>query len=202
MEQLKANLSRHQAFSLLELLLVIAVLTLLLGLLGNGFGSVKQAFFIGSNAQSLRSAMLLAKQEAGSRNLPVEVRFCQTGATNDPVRYVQVVVHESNGTRRPLIRPIQYNDGIVIDSDQTRSTLFAGAAFSNAASSDPSLPGGIGTAYRVSSFFVRPGGATSLPPATLPSLLMRLERDTSAVPANYALLNIDPFTLGISIYRP
>jgi uncharacterized protein (TIGR02596 family) len=202
MERLTSDPLRCKAFSLLELLIVMVIIMLLLGLVVTGPASIKQSLSINSSAQSLRSAMLIAKQEAGSRNLPVEVRFCRTGASV-PVRYVQVLVYESNGNKRPLIKPLQYKDedGIIIDSDATKSSLFASATFRSAATSDPSLPGGV-TNYQVAGFFVRPGGATSLPTTNSPTLLVRLERDTATTPINYAMLIIDPFTLRITTYRP
>lgn len=202
MERLNNTPFRRKAFSLLELLVVIAIIMLLMGLLVSGFGSIKLSTAINSSAQSLKSTMLIAKQEASSRNLPVEVRFCQTGNSGDnAVRYVQMLLHESNGNKRHLIRPLQFSEGILVDSATTKSSLFEKATFSDAAPTDPPLPG-IGTSYKVSRFFVRPGGATSLDPATLPTLLLRPERDTAATPINYAMLIIEPFTLRITTYRP
>lgn len=205
--------SRHgiEAFSLLELMAVVAVMSILMALAVPSFTSITRSFAIISAGQEVRGAIALARQEATSRSRPVEVRFCRL-TSGAPIRYVQLVVHEPNGTLRILSRAIKLAQNVYIDGDTTRSSLFGnsnaaqgatGAIFTANRNSLLTLPD-VGSGYAVFSFFIRPDGTSNLPwsAASFPGVTLRADQNPEGAPQNYAIIQMDPANGRTTLLRP
>lgn len=201
---------RVSAFSLLELLCVIAVIAIMTGLGARALGGLNRSYTITQSAEDLRGLLLIARQEALTRNSPVEIRFCRPSAS-DPVGFVQSILHKADGTLLPLARPLKLPDTVLIDlsSSNLRSTLFNQTnAVSNTTGFAPNTSGlslpGLGTTYEVFSFFLRPNGSTSLPlnAGSLPCITIRDALIASNPPTNYATLLLDPANAKTFIVRP
>jgi len=214
----RLNTTNTRGFSLVELLCVVAIIALLAGLSAGAFGGFARSFAITQSADDLKNLILLARQDAITRNSPVEVRFCRKTAS-DPVLYVQSILRPPDGSLRALSRPLKVNEKVVVDMDTTRSTLFAqtnavsGSTGFAANTSTISLPDFAGTAYQVFSISFRSDGTTSLPwnlgtnslpgkqPA-FPSVTLRDSRTTNNPPANFATLLLDPASGKPTVIRP
>ncbi len=201
---------RMSAFSLLELLAVIAVIAIMTWLGAGALGGLNRSYSITQSAEDLRGLLLIARQEALTRNSPVEIRFCRPSAS-DPVGFVQSILHKADGSLLPLARPLKLPDTVLIDlsSSNLRSTLFNQTnAVSNTTGFAPNTSGlslpGLGTTYEVFSFFLRPNGSTSLPwnAGSLPCITIRDALIASNPPTNYATLLLDPANAKTFIIRP
>ncbi|MFZ4775054.1 MAG: Verru_Chthon cassette protein D [Terrimicrobiaceae bacterium] len=198
------------AFSLIELLVVIGIMSILAVFAFTNFSQIVESMKIGSAGQDLRGALLLAGQEAVSRNQPVEVRFCRQDA-GSPVRFVQLLAHRSDGTIKQVGRTTRLPDGIFLEVSAPRSTIFQqtnqamGATGSSFAGNSLSVPlPGSSTNYEVFSFFVRPDGSTSLSrsPSNDPFFTVRSDKNTNAAPVNFVSVQIDPAAGHATIFRP
>jgi len=156
--------------------------------------------------------LLLARSEALSRNIPVEVRFCRAGS-GEPVRVVDLQAYYTDGRVEPLVRPVSLPGNLVIDPDPLRSTLFglanaAASAGSSAFVVNPlpqaTIPD-LGSGYEVFTLFIRPDGSTTLPQATsgCPFLTVRADQPgATGLPADFVTIQMDPVTAEPSVFRP
>lgn len=208
-----------RGFSLLEVIAVVAIMGVLMALTTTSFLDVTKSFKIAMAGQDVRNAIALARQEATSRNRPVEVRFCRH-KDSAPVRFVQLVGYETDGTLRILSRPTKLPEGACIDTDNTfsngnkLSSLFTSKNAAQGASSSAFISNAnplillpeFGSSYQLFSFFILPDGTSSLPWSTnqanaLPSVTIRGDQNTG-IPKNYATVQIDPANSRATLIRP
>lgn len=213
MERLKICFSfgASRGFSLLELLVVVAVMLILLGLGVTSFSDVQRAYGITTGAENVRNALLLARLEATSRSRTLEVRFCRLDA-DSPVRDLQVVLHEPDGSLSLRYKMRSLPESLLLEIDTTRSTLFTypnkalNASGSNFVANDAgnAFPINGSPNYEVFSFFIYPDGTSSQPwsSAVFPSVTLRSIQNLSEAPENYAVIQIDPANGRSSILRP
>lgn len=212
----------NRAFSVVEILAVVAIMAILMALATPAFLSVTKSFTLTMAGQDIRNAIALARQEATSKNRPVEVRFCRPGSDQfSPVRYLQLVAHETNGTLRILSRPIKLPEGVYVDTESKfdpvhpLSPLFlhpnsaqgaSSAGFSDNQNSLLTLPD-VGSTYQVFSFFILSDGTSTLPwnASSYPSVTLRndaFDPGNPSVPRNYATVQIDPVNCRTTLLRP
>lgn len=190
----------ESAFSLLELLISVGIVLILMGLGAVAFQNVARSFSIGAAGQQVRSAIQVASQEATARNRPVEMRLCRPPNSTDPT-IVYFVIHESDGTLRPLQRPLALPDDVVID--ETLSTLLAGKSF-QAGGPNAGGVGSLGTNYEYAGVFLLPGGITSIAPTNTNAqlLIIRSKSDVADPPGNFTAVQLDPVTSRTLLHRP
>ncbi len=196
-------------FSLLELLVVVAIIGIMATLAGAGLSSMQRAQGLGSASQMVAAQIQLARQTAAARNLPVEVRFYQLPdfgqSSGSASRWRAVGVFDGSATNaQTLQRPVHFPARVVIEPSPTASPLWTSMG-----ASDAPLPG-FGTGnwpYRA--LTVRPNGLVTVS-GTSPAeanwfLSLRQESDVAepgGLPANFATIQINPFTARTQVLRP
>jgi uncharacterized protein (TIGR02596 family) len=194
------NASR--SFSLLEMLLVLALIATLTVLVMDGYSTTVQALAVTTSADILSDALAEGRTSAVTQNTQVEVRIYelppQPGAA--PV-YDAIQLHwlKADGTT-PAINPVVFlSSWVAIDATAAHSTLIASnAETAKPDASDARLDGNT----RV--FHFLPDGSTDLNPTTNWFMTVRpaAQSDPAHFPANWACVQIDPTTGRPQIYRP
>ncbi len=201
-------ISRHsRAFSIVELLVVIAIMGILMALTVPAVSSLIENTNVTRAAQLVESQIQLARQLASSKNRPVEVRFIKVpGQSTNGLSAIQLwQMDPPNGTNaaqaRPLTRAEMLPTALCISEETaTVSRLLATCGLTN------SMPPGTpltGNAY--AAFQIFPSGLLSpyvdMGKAYVTVLPTRNAKDT-ALPRNYATIQLNPMTGTPSIYRP
>lgn len=192
----------RRSFSLLEMLLVMAVLAGLVVLAMEGYSATVQAAAVTTGAEMISDALTEARTSAVAQNTTVEVRIYdlppQSGAS--PV-YDALQLHwvKADLTTPPVASPLLLPAWIVIDATETHSTLIA------ANTNIPPLDTGdtrLNSQTRV--FHFLPDGSTDLNPATNWFMTVRAasQSDPAHFPSNWACIQVDATTGRAQIYRP
>jgi len=194
-----------RAFSLVELLTVVAILGILSVMAIGAFGNIQRGYALTQAASQVLDSFAMARQEAIARNRIVEVRFCRKFAA-DPFTHLALVADDGNGNRKLLTRPFRIPDTLLVDEGATLSTLINGRTESDGGGSgDVPIPA-LASTYRFRSFQFRPDGTTDLPwDATSNQryfVSLRPETDTNSPPANFALIQVNPRNGSTRLFRP
>lgn len=200
---------RACAFSLVELLAVMAILALLAALTLPGMISTLRAAKLGSESVAVSDLLGLARQTAISRNLPVEVRFFQLPDFNEspsasPKVWRAVQAYMIDGaSANPLTRPRYLSSPVIFSPDPTHSGILTMTR-----QISPTRIGEYGTPPFVALRFKPDGSAIPAsendPFSRSNSFLtLVMEGDPSlAQGANFATLQVDPLTGRVQIFRP
>src|SRR5687768_11736886 len=96
------------AFSLVEMLTVLAIVGILSALIVPSFNSIVSSQRLPSASQLVVDQLNLARQAAITANRPVEVRFYKVKDTKDFTRdgysAIRCMILEENGTAKPLTK--------------------------------------------------------------------------------------------------
>jgi len=198
----KRSYAACRSFTLLELLLVMAVSAVLVGLAMEGYSTIIQSTAVGTGADMISDALTEARMNAVAQNTTVEVRIYdlppRPGAA--PV-YDALQLHwlKADKTTPPVANPLLLPSWVVIDATPTHSPLIADNT--NVPPLDPSDPR-LNSQTRV--FHFLPDGSTDLNPATNWFMTVRpaSQSDPAHFPANWACVQVDPTTGRPQIYRP
>ena len=191
-----------RSFSLLELLLVLAITTVVLALAAEGYAGMVQASAVTTGADMISDLLTEGRTDAVTQNTEVEVRIYdlppQPGAA--PV-YDTLQLHwiQSNGTTPPVANPLLLSSWVVIDTTATHSPLIA----SNLQGATPDATDArLNSSTRV--FHFLPDGSTDLNPATNWFMTVRAanQSDPAHFPSNWACVAVDAATGRTRIYRP
>ena len=202
-----------RAFTLVEMLTVIAIIIVLVGLLAPAASTILRGNQLTQASDMLVSSLTLARQTAISNNCPVEIRFYQYGDPSNPgeqaavassgkYRALQLFKIDDAGTATALGKVTQLPNSILIDLNTTLSTLL-GSPQSNPTVSIPR----VGTSYNWCSFRFRPDGSTNLSPTTPTYWSLTLHNivdgdNRTTPPSNYATIQVDPVGGAVTSYRP
>ena len=206
-----SSFSNH-AFSLIELLVVVALIALLTTLAVPAVGSMSRSNEITRGQQLIERQLVTARQTAVARNRRVEVRFYKftdTGAMGSAptFRAVQAFLIDEKNKATPVGRMAKLPDSVVLNEVVANSSLLGLADKANwDASNDPqvSLPG-VGTSYTAKAFQFRPDGSTSLAAMNMwfVSIHSAVNGATSAKPpVNFVTVQVDPVSGSVRSYRP
>lgn len=198
-------------FSLLELLIVMAVFAILLTLAVLSFGSVAKAQALASSAGALSDAFKLAQQVALNKKKPVAFYFfkrSEPGSTDFYTGYQAFIVETrvQNGTTPiveflPIMRLEKLSSPIVLSPSPTLSTLLTATRIPAGTLADYPNPQEQLKEARVFQFL--PQGETDLEPDRKWFVTLVQEQDSSSEqPINFVSLQIDPLSGGVLIYRP
>jgi uncharacterized protein (TIGR02596 family) len=203
------SFKKRQAFSLLELLVVIGIIALVATMAVSALSSMQRAQSLASAAQNFASQISFARQTATARNLPVEVRIYQLpefgSRSGAPLYWRAIGVFEGSGTNAgALSRPYAFSERVVLETEPSVSPLWASMAQGTGA-----FPGYGTTEWPYRSLTIRPNlrvstGGTQ-PADTAWALTLRQENDpaeSGSLPANFATIQINPFTARVNILRP
>lgn len=207
----------ERAFTLLEMLVVMAIIVILIALVSPAVSTIARGSQLTQSSDKLVAILTLAQQAATARNQSVEVRFFQygdlsvpgesaTNAASGKFRALQLYLINDNGTATPFDRVETFSGGIIADSGTNISTLLTSTQRKTWTVTDPQVPlPRAGNFYNCYAFRYRPDGSTSLLATdnwfiTLHSIIDGDAR--TAPPSNYATIQVDPIGGAISVYRP
>ncbi len=200
---------KEQAFTLIELLLVVAIVGILSTLAITGFNSAVRGTKVASTAQAVSDALNLARSSALARNRPVEIRFLelpdfdQTAAGPTIFRGVQIFLIDSTNTMA-LTKPFLFPNPIVASTDSRKSSILA----------QPKLSGGTnrvsGSAFNYIPLTFGSDGIIRAQSTMLTTtnqwfvtVQTRKDFDTDGTwPDNYATVSVNPVTGNTKIYQP
>jgi uncharacterized protein (TIGR02596 family) len=190
--------SRPPGFTLLEILLTVAILLLLLFLAILGFSREIDAAAIDSGTQMVDDCLAEARQDAVAQNTPVEVRLYAAPAGNG-YSLLQLHWKNSDGTTPPISPPVILPGGAVIDATAAHSSLVT----TNTAT-PPTDPGDSRLNATTRCFHFLPDGSTDLATTGEWTLTVRAlsQSDPAHFPANWGCVKLDPVSGRAQIYRP
>lgn len=202
-------------FSLIELLVVIAIIAVLSVLATTGLSSVSRSAELTNAAQRLGDQIVLARQLAVARNLPVEVRlyklpdFDSTTGGPSVWRGAQIFIMDGT-TAVPASRLLLFPRRVIISEEAAVSPLLQSGSSGLGVEATPAdNVGAFSTAnVRYKSFTIRPNGSltadNSIPDLNW-FLTLHQENDPKPdgqKPANFATVQINPVTSKVTILRP
>jgi len=195
-------------FSLVELLVVVAIIGMLAALAMGGLSNTVRSSKLTNTAQRVADQINVARQVAAARNLPVEVRFYKLpdfGQSTGAILYrgLQSFVTDGLTFTSPVSRPFLFPERVAIREDSPLLTKIATITSTNF---------GIYNNVNYNAFIIKPNGIIdSGTSSTITNqnyvTLQNWEKGGSlsssvARPANYAVVMIDPVTGKVTILRP
>ena len=193
-------------FTLIEILVVVAIISMLLVISGMGIGSSISSMQLSAAANglggTLNHAALLARRE----NRPVQVRFYKFGTVDRPApqyRAYQLAMLEGinpDGTARIqlLSEVFQLPAGVIMVTEPEHNSI-AGLNEQAPNPSDPSF----GPSYTYTSYEIRPDGLTTLP-KSVPNVITLVQEsqklESSGLPANYRSLVLNSLNARVKVY--
>jgi len=203
--------SRPSAFTLVEMLAVLAIIATLMVFVAPAVLSSFQSARLTQATQMVLDQLSVARQLATSRNRVVEVRFYRlinpdAGLSDPTLSALQSFELADDGTATPLGKVSWLPGGVICDSGATLSPLFAQDRLKSWTPPDPkiALPR-VETAYDAWAIRLRPDGTTDLPTGSSWFLTLHAGNrgdKQSALPADFSLVQIDPWTGQSLLYRP
>ena len=200
-----------RAFSLIELLVVVALIALLATFAVPAVGSLNRSNAVTRAQQLIEQQLVSARQTALARNRRVEVRFykfTEPGAIGNAqtFRAVQAFLIDENNKATPVGRMAKLPDSVLLNEVAANSSLLVLADKTWDASNDPqvSLPG-VGTSYTAKAFQFRPDGSTGLTATNMwfVTIHSAINGATAATPpSNFATVQVDPVSGAVRSYRP
>lgn len=206
---------RSSAFSLVELLIVIAIMVTLAVLATSGLNHISRSSKLANTAQRLGDQISLARQTAVARNLPVEVRlyklpeFDSTTGGASLWRGAQIFIMDGT-TVVPASRLLLFPNRVIISENAAVSPLLENSSTGLGAEITPtSNVGAFSTGnVRYKSFTIRPNGTLAANNG-IPDLnwffTLHQENDPKPdglKPANFVTIQINPVTSKVTILRP
>lgn len=199
-----------RAFSLLELIVVIAIVALLMILIVPAMSSLGRSNSLNLAIQSVNGTLDLARQTAITQNRTVEVRLYKlpddlqpTGAPTD-YRGMQLFIVDFD-TTNALTRLAKFSGPTVFSTNATASSLLDENKFPEQPPSTNVTGGPSGSNYRFRSFRFKPDGtADVLLDGNWTLTLMNKNEPIAAnnLPANYATITLEPMTGKLKLTRP
>lgn len=188
------------AFSLIELLVVVAIVITLMAIGVTALTGVGRSYRLTQAGQEIRDLLSGARMTAIARNRLIEVRFVQP--QGEPLPTHIAVLERSGDNQLSLAgRVVPLPQNIRFSSSSGAASLLEG----DATPGDFALPG-LGTSYSFYALRFRPDGSTDLPwtPATRPRYFFTLQIDTDRKepPSNFFTVEIDPLNGTLTTFRP
>lgn len=200
----------HRAFTLLELLMVVAVMILLLSLVAPVTNQVFMANQITVGAQTVVDQLNLARQTAQTKNRVVETRFYKFASaesvdTVQQPRAVQSFIYDETNTHCTALDEIHFlPDSTIISDVSTYSSLIQSTREKtdwNAGDSKLPLPRSIGSNYTAYTVRFGPDGSTNLGAGSWFATVRSVNGPSNQF-SNYATIHIDPYNGSVRLYRP
>lgn len=201
-----------QGFSLVELLLVVAIVGLLSVFAISGFNQTVRGTKIASTAQGVSDALGLARNSALARNRPVQVRFyklpdfnANSGDSPQIYRGLQIFVCDTLSTNA-LTKPYLFPDPVVASTDSRKSSLLQQTEVSD---STVTNVGGFRNHRYVAVTFGSDGiirnASAQLTTTNQWFITVQTKNDLATdatFPNNFATISVNPVTGNTKVYQP
>lgn len=186
----------RRAFSLIELLTVVAILSLLLVMVVPSLNSLSDSNNLTMGGQVLADQINAARQTASARNRAVELRLIKQGS-NPGYSAVQLWMAREGTNYAAVSRVLPFAKNVVVAESTSLSEILKTAR-----------PGSMsigGTNSPYMAIQVQPSGLVVpvIPmSASYLTLVPQRAATTNAQPANYVTVQVNPITGSPLIYRP
>jgi len=198
----RGTLSRSRAFTLLEMLIVLAIAIVLFSFIAPAVTSISQGNALTRGGQNITDTLLLAVEEAMTRNRAMEVRLIRIPSdSGESLAYRGVQVwgaKESSGTFTSLTPIMRLPRGVVIAESLLLSPLLQSP---NALSGKVAV-NGVERDY--TAFVILANGSLKGGQPAQSYLTVLLEKDagTDSAPSNYFSIYLNPATGKVRTFRP
>ena len=197
----RVTLRTRRAFSLLEILAVVAILGILMAFVGPAILSSFGASNLNKAGQTIGDQIALARQEALTRNREVQIRFYHvTNGQESGCSALQVWRVEPSDDKFTDIavgRLQRLPEGVTISEDPALSPLLKA---DQSVQGRSNLPGGLAS---YSGFRFLPGGGTGDALTTANNFVtVQSSQETRNPPKNFYTVQVHPLTGKISVFRP
>jgi len=194
-----------QAFTLLELLVVITIAIILMAMIAPSMNSITVGSNLTRGGQLVGDEIARARQEAVTNNLDVKVLFFNLPATHGATggwtgMQIWHVRQTNNGpVDKPVDRVVTLPLGVIISPPDTTmlSPLLAGTSIVGTTT----LPA-YGQVPYVGFRFRANGATDSSLTGSNNYLTLQNVHSSGTVPANYYTIQVNPLTGKITVYRP
>jgi uncharacterized protein (TIGR02596 family) len=182
---------KHNAFSMVELMTVLAIISVLLAMAVPSIDSLMRATDLTASGESVYGVLHTARQAARAKNAPVEVRFYRE-SVGSPVATVEAYAQRDDGTyQRIAEHAFEEGKGIVTLKPEM-TTLLRGEIHEDPGSQHPEPK-----TYQF--FRFRPDGSTELDETQKWFLTLLYDEESEA---NYYTIQVNPFSGNLKTYRP
>jgi len=219
LEQGIRSVRERQGFSLVELLVVLAVIGLLVALSLPAVSQIMRSSSLGISGRMLTDQLNLARQVARARSLPVEVRLYKLpDHGSDPAspvsgadgiyRALQLFLIKEDGSAEAVGRPEFFSSPVMISTGAAESSLFSDIAdttsahFEHSPGADSPGVGAYGKNYHYMPLLFLPGGETDLSPGKDFLTLVLHGDKTLAEGVNFYTVQVDPIGGNVRSFRP
>lgn len=196
--------SGSPAFSLVELLLVVLIVSIILGFLVPTADQALRGSTLAQSGQMVGDLISSARQAAVARNQPVVVRFYKMPGvppnTEEAFCAVQIMAQNEDGTFKPISKLNRLHENVMISDSATYSTLIAD-------SRDMGSDTVSGQNASYVGFRFLPDGSTDLDPTKSGGWFVTLmNRGPSGAddgfPKNFYTIRVNPYTGQTRVFRP
>ena len=199
---------RHeQAFSLVELLVVLAILTIIMSMVVPAVTSLLSSTNLAQGGETVFDQIAVARQYASTRNITTEVRLIKINSvSNQGYSALQLWTSGTGGAMSPVGKMVYLPQAVAVSENTTALSRM----LSFLTVSGSMAPGGAASNAPYVSFSIRPSGAVSpvitgtdrsnLYLTVVPARLAGAA--TISLPPNYATIQINPDTGNALLIRP
>lgn len=188
---------RPAGFSLLELLVVMAIIVIVASFSIAGLRGMQRGYQLTKAANQVKDSLQLARQLAMTRNEQIVASFCKVRddfGSQGSLNALQLSRVDTNGTMEPVARLVRFPYGFSISENSDWSSIVGLLPETNTVVQATSVP------CRQIRF--RPSGFTALPSSNACYLTIYNSLGTATPSNNFVTLSMDPVTGRVSWNQP